>query len=151
MIAPSDAPAPPRACGDCGLCCKIMGVEAIAKPPRKWCGHFRKGRGCSIYERRPNACGAFNCTWLLAPNLGEDWRPDRAGFVLHSENGGQRLIVEADGADPQAWRREPYQTTLRHWARAGAAQGLEVLVFVGDRGVRLLPDGGERPVTRATA
>ena len=70
---------------------------------------------------------------------------------MHSEHGGRRLIVEADGADPQAWRREPYHTTLRDWARAGAAQGLEVLVFTGDRGVRLLPDGGERPVTRAPA
>lgn len=144
-----DAAASARACGECGLCCKIMGVEAIAKPPRKWCGHFRKGRGCAVYATRPNACAVFNCTWLLAPNLGDDWRPDRAGFVMHSENGGRRLIVEADGADPQAWRREPYQAVLRDWARAGAAQGLEVLVFAGPRGVRLSPDGGETPVTRA--
>ena len=110
-------------------------------------------QGARLFDlcERPSACGAFNCTWLLAPNLGEDWRPDRAGFVMHSENRGLRLIVEADGADPQAWRREPYQTTLRDWARSGAAQGLEVMVFVGDRGVRLLPEGGESPVARATA
>ncbi|MFN4296847.1 MAG: YkgJ family cysteine cluster protein [Brevundimonas sp.] len=145
MTAPSAAPAPPRACGDCGLCCKIMGVEAIAKPPRKWCGHFRKGRGCSIYADRPSACGAFNCTWLLAPNLGDEWRPDRAGFVMHSEDGGQRLVVEADGAAPQAWRREPYQATLRDWART-----IEVVVFVADRGLRLRADGGETAVRRGS-
>lgn len=120
-----------------------MGVEAIAKPPRKWCGHFRRTKGCAIYETRPAACADFNCTWLLAPNLGEDWRPDRAGFVMHAENSGARLVVEVDGASPQAWRRAPYKAALQTWARS-----IEVLIFTGPRGLRLSGDGGETPVTR---
>ena len=66
-----------------------------------------------------------------------------AGFVLHSEQGGARLIVESDPARPHDWRREPYQSALRRWAAAGQ----EVLVFAGRRGVRLGPtDGAVRRV-----
>ena len=40
-----------KTCGDCGLCCKLLGIEAIKKAPGQWCGHFRKGvGGCGIYE-----------------------------------------------------------------------------------------------------
>jgi hypothetical protein len=58
--------------------------------------------------------------------------------------GGARLVVECDPARPHDWRRAPYQATLRRWA---AAEGQEVLVFAGTRGVRLgEPD---TPVRRA--
>lgn len=127
-----------------------MGVASLNKPPRKWCGHFRRGRGCDIYASRPGECSAFNCVWLLAPNLDDAWRPDRAGFLMHSEDGGRRLVVEADPSLPQAWKQPPYLQTLRDWAEAGADKGVEVLVFVGDRGVRLLPGGREAPVTRVS-
>ena len=140
-----------RTCGACGMCCKLMGVTEIAKPPRKWCTHFRRGRGCDIYDGRPATCAAFNCVWLLAAGLDDAWRPDRAGFLMHSENGGRRLVVEADPSLPQAWKQPPYQQTLRQWAADGADKGIEVLVFIGDRGVRLLPEGGETPVTRVSA
>ncbi|MDY6924263.1 MAG: YkgJ family cysteine cluster protein [Pseudomonadota bacterium] len=125
---------PGKSCGDCGLCCKLMGVTALAKPAGKWCRHFSKAAGCAIYETRPADCRAFNCLWLLTDALGPEWKPATAGFVLHSEQGGMRLIVESDPARPHDWRREPYQSTLRRWA---AARGMEVLVFAGRRGVRL--------------
>jgi hypothetical protein len=53
---------------------------------------------------------------------------------MHSEQGGARLIVECDAARPHDWRREPYQAELRRWADA---EGQEVLVFAGKRGLRL--------------
>ena len=43
-----------------------------------------------------------------------------------------------------AWRKEPYLSGLRRTADTGK----EVLVFVGRRGVRLEPFGGETPVRR---
>lgn len=131
-----------KSCGDCGLCCKLMGVTALAKPQGKWCPHFSRRAGCKIYEDRPSDCRVFNCLWLLTDALGPDWKPSVCGFVLHSENAGQRLIVECDAARPHDWRQEPYQTTLRLWASAGQ----EVLVFTGPRGIRLgTPD---QPVRR---
>lgn len=111
-----------------------MGVAALDKPAGKWCRHFSKASGCAVYADRPDDCRVFNCLWLLTDALDETWKPTTAGFVLHSEQGGARLVVECDAARPHDWRREPYQTTLRRWA---ASPGLEVLVFAGARGVRL--------------
>ena len=111
-----------------------MGVTALGKPAGKWCRQFSKSAGCAIYEDRPDDCRVFNCLWLLTEALDESWKPTTAGFVLHSEQGGARLVVECDAARPHDWRREPYQATLRRWA---AAPGQEVLVFAGARGVRL--------------
>lgn len=111
-----------------------MGVAALDKSAGKWCRHFSKMGGCAVYAERPGDCRVFNCLWLLTDALGPDWKPSVAGFVLHSEDGGARLIVECDAARPHDWRREPYQSTLRRWA---AAPGMEVLVFAGRRGVRL--------------
>ena len=58
-----------KSCGDCGLCCKIMGVTALEKPAGRWCRHFGKTTGCAIYEDRPNDCRVFNCLWLLTEAL----------------------------------------------------------------------------------
>ena len=132
-------------CGDCGLCCKLMGVSSLAKPPAKWCVHFRRASGCGIYEDRPHDCRVFNCTWLLSDALDGTWKPSIAGFVLHTEQAGKRLIVECDAARPHDWKREPYQSALRGWAASGE---LELLIFAGQRGVRLTA-GGETPVRRA--
>lgn len=122
-----------RQCGDCGQCCRIMGVEALAKPPGKRCRHYSRARGCTIYDDRPGDCRVFNCLWLLTDALDEEWKPSVSGFVLHSDAG--RLIVEADPSRPHDWRRAPYEATLRLWAAAGQ----DVLIFVGKRGLRLGP------------
>ncbi|EJL32797.1 hypothetical protein PMI01_02436 [Caulobacter sp. AP07] len=129
-----------RTCGDCGMCCKLMGVKAIDKAPHVWCGHFRKGAGCGIYAERPRACADFSCYWLRAPNLDDRWRPDRARFVLHRENDGQALVVEVDPASPDAWRRAPFYDTFKAWAARGAPKGLTLNVLVGQRGYEILPD-----------
>ena len=131
---------PVRTCGDCGMCCKLMGVKAIDKAPHAWCGHYRKGAGCTVYDTRPKACADFSCYWLHAPNLDDRWRPDRARFVLHRENDGQALIVEVDPASPDAWRRAPFHDTFRAWAARGAVRGLTLNVLVGRRGFEILPD-----------
>jgi len=134
-----------RSCDDCGLCCKLMGVTALDKPAGRWCTHFKKAQGCRIYNDRPTDCRIFNCLWLLTDALDADWKPSVCGFVLHSEAGGARLIVECDAARPHDWRRAPYQATLTAWA----SQGQEVLIMTGRTGLRLLPDGETRPVRRA--
>lgn len=135
---------PSRACGECGLCCKLMGVAALDKPPGRWCRHFRRASGCDAYRQRPDDCRIFNCLWLLTEALDEKWKPTQAGFLMHAEAGGARLIVECDPARPHDWKRSPYHETLVLWAEAGQ----EVLVFAGRRGVRLGAAGRESPVRR---
>lgn len=54
-----------RTCGDCSLCCNLLGVPELAKPVCKWCKHVKKGIGCGIYEDRPTCCREFSCDWIV--------------------------------------------------------------------------------------
>jgi hypothetical protein len=146
-----------RECGACGQCCKLIGVRELDKAPHVWCRYYRRGKGCEVYQVRPVGCGEFACDWLLDTRLGDDWRPDRSGFVLHAGEGGRVVNVELDPAQPNAWRRAPFEAVLRGWAREGAAEGMDVLIWIGRRCLRLLPGGGEidlgvvRPAIEFTA
>ena len=146
-----------RECGECGQCCKLIGVRELEKAPGVWCRYYRKGQGCGVYEERPGGCADFACDWLLDARLDEAWRPDRSGFILHAGDGGRTINVELDPAQPSAWRRAPFEATLRGWARDGAASGMEVLIWVGRRCWRLTHDGREvdlgvaRPAVAFTA
>lgn len=106
------------ACGDCSVCCTVMGVVMDApepkKPPRVACAHCKKS-GCSIYERRPAPCREFLCLWLASQQMGDDialsaaLRPDRSGVVLEANEAGN---VIAHCKQPMAWRREPMRSWL---------------------------------------
>ncbi|MET0295424.1 MAG: YkgJ family cysteine cluster protein [Phenylobacterium sp.] len=143
-----------KSCGECGLCCKLLGVKAIDKPQHSWCPHFKRAQGCRIYPERPQACADFVCYWLRAPNLDEAWRPDRSGFVLHVSEQGTTLNIEVDPARAGAWRREPYYSQLKAWAGEGASLALDLLIWTGRRCVRLTAAGEtdlgvRRPASKA--
>lgn len=129
-----------RECGDCGLCCKLLAVDEIGKPAGEWCAHFAPGRGCGIYDRRPTACATFQCLWLKQSELGPEWQPNKARFVLYFDGGGTQLVVNVDPTQPKAWRKEPYLGTLRDWARHGIDSGVQVVVKIRQRVIALLPD-----------
>lgn len=128
-----------KSCGDCTLCCKLLGVAALDKPAGQWCAHVRCGAGCGIYAQRPPACRSFQCLWSGAEGLDERWRPDRAKFVLFTEQDGRRLNVVVDPGFPAAWRREPYYSRLRAMA-VRALEGCELLISIGERRIVLFPD-----------
>lgn len=130
--------APGKSCGECGMCCKLLGIAEIDKPAGSWCGHFKRGCGCGIYERRPAACAGFECLWLDSEKLDDAWRPDRAKFVLYTEQDGRRLNVVVDPASPMAWRREPYYRRLKAMSQR-ALDGFELLVCIGDRRIVVFP------------
>lgn len=121
------------------MCCKLLGVAALDKPSGRWCDHVRRGAGCEIYADRPPACRSFQCLWTGSENLDERWRPDRAKFVLFTEQEGRRLNVVVDPGYPAAWRREPYYSRLKAMA-ARALEGYELLISIGDRRIVLFPD-----------
>jgi uncharacterized cysteine cluster protein YcgN (CxxCxxCC family) len=128
-----------KSCGDCGLCCKLMGVEAIAKDAGRWCGHFRKGGGgCGIYADRPQACRDFACMWLTSDRLDDAWKPNKAHLILHTDQDGRRLNVVVDPADPTAWKREPYYARIKAMS-ARAEDGYELMVCVGQRRFVIFP------------
>jgi hypothetical protein len=131
---------PPRACGSCSLCCKVMGIDELDKPPGAWCPKFKAGAGCTIHGAHPASCRAFQCMWLISPAMPEEVRPDRCRVVLTLEHGGANIIAHADPADPQAWRRQPIHGQLRRWAADYWFKGRTVWAMVNEHAWLIAPD-----------
>ena len=75
-----------RACGGCTMCCFTHGVENVDNEYKKaesWCKHCDIGRGCRVYQTRPQDCVTFTCMWLRGIGA-EEHRPDKTGVVLNS-------------------------------------------------------------------
>jgi len=132
--------APTRECGECTLCCKLLGVDSIGKEAGVWCCHCGTRGGCAIYDTRPHECRNFICAWLQSPMLDDRWKPSVCKFVVAPEHGGMKLKVAVDPARPDAWRKEPFYSHFKNWIRQGAARGAELIVLIGKRTIVMLPD-----------
>ena len=141
MDVPAPSPVPGRACGRCGLCCKLLAIDALGKPEGRWCRHWSAGHRCGIYAERPGECRTFNCDWLLFPELGPEWRPDRSKIVLCTDAARKRVVAFVDPAFPGAWRAPPFFRKFKQLAHMAAAHGGQVLIRIGGRTVVVLPDG----------
>lgn len=110
-----------KTCGECTLCCRLMGVPEINKPPGRDCQFCSTPSGCGIYVNRPISCREFECFYLKLfdddvppdPSL----RPDRCGVVLHSGKSATLCMVDPDR--PNAWKTEPVISLLGELASAG--------------------------------
>jgi hypothetical protein len=129
-----------RSCGECTLCCKVIGIAALDKPRGRWCQHCEAGVGCRIYERRPEECRSFDCGYLLNPNLDEHWRPSKAKLIVAYRGGYNAVSIHVDPAYPDAWRKEPYFSRIAAWVAAAAAKRLEpVILWQGEKKLALTP------------
>jgi hypothetical protein len=128
-----------RECGSCSLCCKVIGIAALDKPPGRWCPHFARGVGCSIHAQAPAECRGFQCFWLIGTLPGEEWKPDRCKLVVWT-NGPDRIIVDVDDDYPNAWRREPYHSQIKAWSDRSRPAPVEVLVRVRGRMLVIFTD-----------
>ena len=129
-----------RQCGDCSLCCKVMEIATLDKPPGSWCWNCKPAHGCTIYADRPKECENFNCLWLINPKLGEEWKPSRCKMVLVADLGGKRLVAHVDPQQPDAWKRRPYYAMLKNWACRSASFRGQIIVAVGRRMYMILPN-----------
>jgi hypothetical protein len=107
---------PGRSCDSCTLCCKVLGVAVFDKPQGRECAHCLTGRGCAIYDRRPEVCREFHCSYLLSPALGEEWKPTTSHLVLGYMAEADVVLIYTDPDHPGVWRREPYLSRIRKWA-----------------------------------
>ena len=75
--------------------------------------------------------------------LREEWRPSKSRIMLAVTSNRQRIVAYVDQERPGAWRREPFYSTLKAWARDALARPGEmgqVLVCIGNRTIVILPD-----------
>jgi hypothetical protein len=85
-----------RSCGDCTKCCEghlradiklkdgsdpvFMGQDENGFKP---CPFVTVGKGCGVYEKRPdNPCAIFKCDWLTDESMPESFRPNRANAIF---------------------------------------------------------------------
>lgn len=125
------------------MCCKVLKVEDLGKPGGVMCSHCAQGAGCQIYDSRPQECRLFYCRFLHDPSLREEWRPSKSRIVVAVAPDRQRIAAHVDPERPGAWRREPFYSTFKAWARELASQPDRVgqmYVAIGKRTIVILPD-----------
>ncbi len=129
-----------RECDGCTLCCKVLSIDVLEKPAGTWCANCDIGKGCKIYASRPGNCVAFQCAYLIDPDLDERWKPSTARFVLVSTENSRRIIAHMDPQRPDAWKREPYLSQFKNWARRGAQSNTQIIIMVGRHSWIVFPD-----------
>ena len=144
------APAPGRQCGTCALCCKVYTFPEIEKPAGVWCKYCTPGKGCSIHANVPDPCRDFFCLWMNDGSMPEEWRPDRARFVLTIYPTNGFVYGQVDPGAPGAWRKQPYYDALRKMARALLEERRHLIMFVGEEATLVMPDD-TLPLGRMTA
>jgi hypothetical protein len=74
---------PARACGDCVACCKVLNIDEpdMVKPADQMCMHCT-GKGCGIYESRPQVCRSWDCVWRRIASMPLETRPDHLGVLF---------------------------------------------------------------------
>ena len=137
---------PGRSCGTCTMCCKLFDIPEIPTTSGNWCRHCAPGKGCRIYDARPETCRRFFCGWMVSPGLGPEWKPDRCKVIM------QLLAVEdtfwvnayVDEKYPTAWQRPDIYNRLKQIAAANPAVGetvkVVVTVHIGRRRIVMLPE-----------
>jgi len=120
-----------RECGGCTMCCKLLGVLEIGKPPNVWCPECAIGQGCKVYAERPGTCREFSCMWLHGLG-GDSMRPDRCKAVFFQPHDAP-LQVHIDPA--REWRGTSVERVIQSAVRAGQV----VCVKHGERRMQLGP------------
>jgi hypothetical protein len=75
--------APGRECGACVVCCESLKIDwpDLKKEADVLCRH-NTGRGCNIYDTRPDGCKTWFCLWRRIGALPDAMRPDRCGLLI---------------------------------------------------------------------
>jgi hypothetical protein len=128
-----------RACGSCTLCCKVLAVHGVPKPKRQWCQHCSAGKGCAIYDERPQDCRDFHCMYVTNAALGAHWFPAHSKMILCSDPTIPRIEIHVDEGRADAWRKEPYYSEIKAWSRAALAADGQVMICLPDRTIVVLP------------
>lgn len=131
---------PGRNCDTCTMCCKILSIKDLEKPQGQWCSHCNIGKGCKIYDLRPEECKTFYCGYLSWVMVNEWWFPAKCKMVIVSELDGNRIAVHVDPARPNAWKEEPYYSEIKEWACRVAGELKQVVVCIRNRAIVILPD-----------
>ena len=95
-------------CGSCTACCRVFAIPKMDKPAGKWCTHCSIGKGCKIYDTRPQTCIDFTCLWLESHYHDADMpieaRPDRCKVVFSATTKEKIIAGTTMPGMENAWR-----------------------------------------------
>lgn len=79
---------PNRDCGECIACCQFLTIDTdeFRSESGVLCSNCLPGKGCKIYDSRPQVCRNFHCGWRLFDHFDENWRPDKSGILIMTTN-----------------------------------------------------------------
>lgn len=124
-------------CGECKLCCKLLGVEEIKKPVGKWCTHCNKTGpiGCRIHEfdQFPTVCREFECGYILS-ELNISYRPDKCHVVITGQSDQLGcLVVHVDPIHPEAYKTPKVNQLLNLMVSQSKEKLKGVTLIIGDK------------------
>lgn len=110
-------------CGSCTACCRVYAIPSLNKPAGKWCDHCAIGKGCKVYEERPELCVEFACLWLQSHQRGnpmpDEMRPDRCKVVFSPTTKDGLMGAITMPGSPDAWRKGAARSLIDKLLRAG--------------------------------
>lgn len=110
-------------CGSCTACCRVYAIPSLDKPAGKWCDHCAIGKGCTVYETRPELCVEFACLWLQSHQRGqglpEEARPDRCKVVFTPTTNDGLMSAMCMPGSPDAWRKGPARKIIDTMLKGG--------------------------------
>lgn len=118
-------------CGDCTLCCRLLGVVDLPEPKLDgvWCKHCVKGVGCSIYATRPFSCSDFECGWVAAQGSPDKYRPDKLHVIVTGESKELRaFVLHVDPSYPNAYKSRNAQVLIQNMAQVGPHKAFVVCI-----------------------
>ena len=77
---------------------------------------------------------------MTEAQLGEEWRPDRSKFIVNFRPEEGRFVVNVDSASPNAWRQEPYLSTLKRLSGELLERQTYVQIIAGTKIIYLTPE-----------
>jgi Fe-S-cluster containining protein len=130
------------------LCCSVLRVDELRKLGGVACAALG-ARGCTIYERRPHICRAYQCLWLQGKLDAED-RPDRLGAVLDIVLEGVGNVLAIREAKPGAFAASARLRAIAERYREAMPVRISGVadVLASDAPVRTLLAGGEELLAR---
>jgi uncharacterized protein len=116
-----------RECGSCTACCELLEVVELKKPRGVLCQHCTIGKGCAIYETRPEVCRDYECGWLAHDYIPDELRPDRCGFILDTTHDKRVMLIHVNERKMREQRRRV--TQLYKFAERIVRSGKPVVFF----------------------
>ena len=113
-------------CGTCTACCRVFDVPQVKSPAGEWCTHCAIGKGCKIYEARPEPCVTFTCLWLQSQqredpreHMPVSLRPDKSKVVLATTTNPNVISAVTLPGSPTAWRRPDVRAVINALVKDG--------------------------------